>query len=111
MIFFLIIVHGYMQINADDIREVYIYLALLMWAKLLYFLRIFKQTGYLIRMLLNVIADFKIFLVVLLITICGFANSFWILSKGSDNHEDFIGGHVQQSFNYIYTMNLGDFDT
>ena len=92
-------------------RTIYIYLALLMWAKLLYFLRIYKQTGYLIRMLIQVVIDFKVFFLVLGITICGFANSFMILSNGSENNEDLVNGGFVRAFNFAFTLGLGDWDT
>lgn len=40
-----------------------------MWLKMLYFLRIYKQTGYQIRMISKVLYGMKTFLFVLLVTI------------------------------------------
>jgi hypothetical protein len=54
--------------------------SLLMWTKFLYFLRIFRQTGYLIRMLSTVIYDMRIFLLFLLIVYFGFGEAFLRLS-------------------------------
>lgn len=51
-----------------------------MWFKLLYFLRIFKNTGYLIRMIVEVIYDMRHFFLVLLITIAAFGDSFLSIS-------------------------------
>jgi hypothetical protein len=47
---------------------------------MLYFLRIFKHTGYLIRMLVEVISDMSTFLLVLLITLMAFGDSFLKIS-------------------------------
>lgn len=43
--------------------------SLFMWLKLLYFLRIYPTTGYLVRMIVQVIQEMKVFLLFLLITI------------------------------------------
>ena len=56
---------------------------LLMWAKFLYFLRVFRSTGYFIRMLTDVIYDMKIFLMILLIVYIAFAEAFLRISEDS----------------------------
>jgi hypothetical protein len=40
-----------------------------MWLKFLYFLRIFQKTGYLIRIIVEVVIDMRHFLLILLLTI------------------------------------------
>jgi hypothetical protein len=92
------------------LRSILAIASLLMWFKILYFLRIYKQTGYLIRMIIEVIYDMRIFLLVLMITIFGFANAFIIIARGYDgdsylNDNDFIN-----SILYTYRMILGDFN-
>ncbi len=57
-----------------------------MWIKFLQALRIFKSTGYLIRMIVEVIYDMGIFLFILLVTLCAFGDTFLRLSLG--NKED-----------------------
>jgi hypothetical protein len=57
--------------------------SLMMWFKFLYFLRIFMSTGYLIRMILTVVYDMRIFLLVLAIAILGFSDAFISLSYES----------------------------
>jgi membrane protein required for beta-lactamase induction len=59
----------------------------LMWMKLLSVLRIFRHTSYLIRILEEVIYDMGIFLLVLLITIMGFGDSFLRLSMGNEEED------------------------
>jgi hypothetical protein len=58
-----------------------------MWLKLLYIMRIFKKTGYLIRMIVEVMKDMRVFLLLLLITILAFGDSFLRLSLGNDPGE------------------------
>jgi len=50
--------------------------SLLMWIKLLYFCRIYKATGYLIRIIIKVIFGMKTFLGVFLITILAVSDSY-----------------------------------
>jgi hypothetical protein len=50
------------------------------WMKFLYFLRSFMETAYLIRMITSVFADMTQFMIVLAITIIGFADAFSSLS-------------------------------
>jgi hypothetical protein len=63
---------------------------LLMWAKFLYFLRIFKSTGYLVRTLTDVCYDMKIFLLMLFIVYFGFGEAFLRISEKSDEEAMFI---------------------
>ncbi len=49
--------------------------SLFMWLKLLYFMRIYRTTGYLVRMIVQVIQEMKVFLLVLLITILAVADA------------------------------------
>ena len=53
---------------------------LFMWIKVLYFMRIFRHTGYLIRMLIEVLSDMSTFLLVLLITLTAFGDAFLKMS-------------------------------
>ena len=55
--------------------------SLLMWLKLLYFCRISRHSGYLIRMVVQVVYDMRTFLMVLLITISAVADSFISIMK------------------------------
>ena len=50
-------------------------LSLIVWLKLLYFLRIFKSTGYYIRTITEVIKDMRYFLLMLLLTFIAFGDS------------------------------------
>ena len=52
-----------------------------MWAKALYFLRIFAAFAYLIRMIVQVCIDMKVFMFILLVVIMAFADSFYGLNR------------------------------
>ncbi|CDW88905.1 wd-40 repeat protein [Stylonychia lemnae] len=87
---------------------------LLMWMKFLYFFRLFDSTSYLIRIIVEVVISMRYFLLVLLMTIIGFGNAFYVISNG--NVEDplvdnfFITSYLD-SIVFSYRMILGDFNT
>ena len=89
--------------------------------KLLYFMRIFRSTSYLIRMIICVIADMKIFILLLLTTILAFGDAFQTIAKANKDVQEldtdgnvidyvFVSGFIN-SFLFTYRMILGDFDT
>jgi hypothetical protein len=51
-----------------------------MWTKFLYFLRIYESTGYLVRMIMQVIYDMKVFLFLLLLTVVAFGDSLSVIA-------------------------------
>lgn len=55
---------------------------ILVWVKLFYYLRAYKSTSQLIRMIIEIVKDIRYFLLVLLIGIFGFAGGFYILQFG-----------------------------
>jgi hypothetical protein len=79
-----------------------------MWIKCLYFLRIYESTGYLIRMIIEVIVDMKNFFLVLLVAIAAFADSLLIISINSEN--PYATGFTDAMI-YTYRIILGDFST
>ena len=58
-------------------------MSLILWLKFLYFLRIFKTTGYLIRIIVEVIIDMRNFLLIMLLTIIAFADAFRSISTSN----------------------------
>ncbi|CDW76646.1 UNKNOWN [Stylonychia lemnae] len=82
----------------------------LMWLKFLSTLRIFKNTGYLIRMIVEVIYDMGIFLFVLLITVAAFGDSFLRISWGNEVENQFTPSFVYAIL-FAYSMILGGYDT
>jgi hypothetical protein len=84
-------------------------MSLFIWLKFLYFLRIFDSTGYLIRIIIEVIIDMRHFLALLLLTFIAFGHAMYMISLG--NEEPFIEGDFFYSIFYTYRMTLGDFDT
>jgi hypothetical protein len=82
-----------------------------MWIKFLYFLRIFENTGYLIRMITEVIVDMRHFFLVLLVTIAAFGDAFLKISMSNMNEDKQFTTNFVDSLIFTYRMILGDFDT
>mmetsp|Transcript_5253 Transcript_5253/g.3978 ORF Transcript_5253/g.3978 Transcript_5253/m.3978 type:complete len:167 (+) Transcript_5253:1350-1850(+) len=111
LVFFYFIYLGYFEMGENRTLEATLQatISLLMWLKFLYFLRIFKQTGYLIRIIMTVIIDMKYFLLVLLLTFIAFGDALYSINTSNIADERFIEGSWIQSVFYVYRMVLGDF--
>jgi hypothetical protein len=86
-------------------------MSLIFWLKLLYFLRIFKNTGYYIRTIIEVIVDIKYFLLMLLLTVVAFGDSMRQISESNIPSNEFMGDNIFSAVGFVYRMVLGDFDT
>lgn len=92
-------------------------MSLILWLKFLYFLRIFKSTGYLIRIIIEVCVDMRHFLLIMFLTMVAFGDAMRSISTSnedipdeSNNSSQFVGSYID-SITYTYRMVLGDFDT
>lgn len=74
-----------------------------MWIKIFYFLRIFRQTGFFVNMLLNVVTSIKTFFLLYLLILCSFGCSYFIMTPSE-------GGGILYNLNYSYLLGLGEFD-
>lgn len=81
----------------------------LVWFKFFYFMRIFASTGYYIRMIVDVMNDMVAFLLILLVSIVAFADSFLALAMANseDSGMRFVNGLIG-SIIYTYRTILGD---
>lgn len=86
-------------------------ISLILWLKMLYFLRIFKSTGYYIRTIVEVVKDMRYFLMMLLLTFIAFGDSLSQISSSNPEGKDFINGSFFTGIAFTYRMVLGDFDT
>lgn len=80
-----------------------------MWVRLLYFFRIFRTTGYYIRMLKQVIADLRYFIFIFVLVILAFAHAYFVFLKNKSDGTPFPS--VMLSIEYVYRIALGDFET
>ena len=61
--------------------------SILLWAKILYYLRAFEDFGIIVSMVFVMGYDIRHFLMILLIFIIGFSFSFWLLEMGNEYSE------------------------
>ena len=94
-------------VRAVDVATLAAISVLLMWLKAFYFLRIFEATASLVRMIVEITADMKYFLVMLMLAVLAFANAFYILRVGEPDTEQLF----PYSLVFAYRMGLGDFIT
>ena len=50
------------------------------WAKMLYFFRVFRSFGHLIKTIIEVLIDMKVFIIILLMSMLAFSGTFFILA-------------------------------
>jgi hypothetical protein len=91
---------------------------LFLWLKFLYFLRIFDSFGFLVRAINQVIIDMKSFMLILLLVITAFGDSFKVMNIANADGKAFIDDSVNPTISnflravfYAYRVGLGDFDT
>ena len=108
--------------HVDDVNEtnkvrdqIQAVVATLVWLKSIYFLRCFDSTGWLVRMMGEVLNDMKVFLFVFTITIISFSDFFYSISKSQAKYaENGAGGFIDSYLDaiiYTYLLTLGEFDT
>jgi hypothetical protein len=100
------IMHGRLE---KVVRTLYAFSAIIMWIRFLYFFRIFRTTGYYIRILVNVIQDIRYFIFIFVLTIFAFAHACYVFLK--NNSKGPVFESVTEAVAYVYKITLGDFDT
>ena len=94
----------------ENINRVASVSVLILYFKIFYFLRIFFETGYLVRMIIEIVIDMRNFVVVLLIAIMAFGNSYYILGRNADS-TNFAGKDISEAFIYSWNTGLGNTST
>lgn len=102
---------GYEE-RSRAVRTIYSFSVIIMWIRFLYFFRIFRTTGYYIRMLVQVVMDIRHFIFVFVLVILAFAHAWFVLLKNNaPDDSDKMFGNVSLAIAYVYKIALGDFDT
>ena len=89
---------------------------LLLWAKVLYFMRAFEGTGVYILTIVHILRDIKSFLLIVSIIIIGFSFAFYVLFQMSDTfiNDTHVMAYSNIAWSLVSTFNMGvmgDFDT
>jgi hypothetical protein len=127
MILNLVIVVEHSWSNEDDNSEVIEHITavacVLLWLILMYWMRLFSQTGFYVKLILQTIVDLKYFLLFFGIIICMFASSVVIIDSyyteeakivGNEEYEplsqSYTSGKITDAFVSQYLLGLGEFD-
>lgn len=95
------------------IRSVAALGAFLMWLKVFYWMRLFRNSGYYITLILNTIYDIRIFLAMVLLIIIAFSNTMYLCqlnSAAGDVVAQNYGSPIIDAFISQYMLSLGEFN-
>lgn len=79
-----------------------------MWAKMLYFLRVFEDFAYLIRMIIVCIQGMWSFFIVLFTVLFAFTDAFHGIARVNPEGSGFYYDNIWDTFVITYVMALGD---
>ena len=81
------------------------------WAKMLYFFRVFRSFGHLIKTIIEVLIDMKVFIVILLMSMLAFSGTFFILAQNNNKANDIFVDSYPESVKMTFELMLGAFST
>lgn len=88
--------------------------AFIMWIKVFYWMRLFSNTAYYVKLITQTLGDVKLFLLLCLFIVFAFANLFFMLNIGTNENNraliPYTGFKILDSIIAIYEFALGDFD-
>jgi hypothetical protein len=64
------------------------------WFKLLYFFRVFRVYGHLIKTIVQVLIDMKVFVVILFMSLLAFSGTFFILAQNNEGDDIFVKTYI-----------------
>ena len=80
------------------------------WSKMLYFFRVFRNFGHLIKTIMEVLIDMKVFVVILSMSMLAFSGTFFILAQNNKGDKVFVDSYPE-SVRMTFELMLGGFDT
>lgn len=111
IIIFVFLVYDFNDSTAERIwlKTLLALASFMLWLKFLYFLRLFKLTSYLIRVVTEIIYDIRIFLLIWVLEVLAFSDAFLTLSFGYSDESPFAGNTYTSSFIWTYRLCFADF--
>lgn len=88
----------------------------LLWVKLFYWLRLFKDFSAFIRIISEIVKDIRVFSVMLALCLAAFANSIIVLNNNRENNgltpifDSYVGWGPADALIHAYLTGLGDFN-
>lgn len=103
----------YVQMKTDTYgiisKTVMIWVVFLCLIKTFFFMRIVKDFSYIVKMIINVVIDLKVFMLFFAILICMFSMIFDVISKNPSQEYKLIGPYWGNILTTL-RLSLGDFD-
>ena len=90
-----------------SIRTTYSFTAIFMWLRVLYYFRVFRATGYYIRMVSETILDVRYMMIINFTLMCAFTHAWFIFWK---NDPTIVNTTLTEVWAYVYRLFLGDYD-
>lgn len=99
-------------------KAMYALACLFMWAKLYGLMRIFALYAHFITTVEEVLREIKVFIVIMLIIILGFANLFYVLNENEGKDGNYISNYLGEPNGHrsfmsalisMYMISIGDF--
>jgi len=84
---------------------------LILWLWMFYFGRLFFATAVLVAMIIQIVKEMKMFLIILSISVFGFANAFYVMGW-NDIHDfaPFTENSIVKTVAYAWSNIIGDFN-
>lgn len=81
------------------------------WSKMLYFFRVFRNFGHLIKTIAEVLIDMKVFVVILGMSMLAFSGTFFILAQNNVKKDQIFVETYPESVKMTFELMLGGFDS
>ena len=90
-----------------SIRTTYSFTAIFMWLRVLYYFRVFRATGYYIRMVSETILDVRYMMVINFTVISAFTHAWYVFWKNDPN---IVDNTLTEIWGYVYRLCVADYD-
>ena len=100
--------------NSDrsNVRILAAIAVILMWIKAFYWLRLFSETSFYVRLIRDTILDIKYFFILYVLILITFANALLILNqrRSGEIYQNFFSVNILNAIFNQYMLSLGEFD-
>ena len=105
---------------------------IVMWCKLIKYLKLFRQTAPLVRMIMQIVSDMKTFSIVFALAVISFGNCFFILTRIDRDYEKcnaeyllenlgdqelaenckalYVGSNLVSAFTFSFMIGVGEYE-
>jgi transient receptor potential cation channel subfamily V member 6 len=84
--------------------------AVLMWLKLLHYMRPYQATGHLVAIIFKVLLKIRAFMLVLVIVVLGFASAFYAMLSNTESNKPLSYSHPDMAVRTAFAYMLGTYE-